>query len=109
MIDKHQHHQNKVRNSLYFDQDTKRLIEEKSAELRLSQKIQSGKASKDLSQKLDALLDAQGIIGSIGIMNIGMEDGGQSLMSRSIIIRGLINELHDEGIITQSEKELLND
>ena len=76
---------------------------------KLSQKINSGKASKDLSQKLDALLDAQGIIGSIGIMNIGMEDGGQSLMSRSIIIRGLINELHDEGIITQSEKELLND
>ena len=72
---------------------------------KLSQKIKSGKASKDLSQKLDA----QGIIGSIGIMNIGMEDGGQSLMSRSIIIRGLINELHDEGIITQSEKELLND
>ena len=76
---------------------------------KLSQKIKSGKASKDLSQKLDALLDAQGIIGSIGIMNIGMEDGGQSLMSRSIIIRGLINELHDEGIITQAEKELLND
>ena len=76
---------------------------------KLSQKIKSGKASKDLSQKLDALLDAQGIIGSIGIMNIGMEDGGQSLMSRSIIIRGLINELHEDGIITQSEKELLND
>ena len=38
---------------------------------KLSQKIKSGKASKDLSQKLDALLDAQGIIGSIGIMNIG--------------------------------------
>ena len=76
---------------------------------KLSQKIKIGKASKDLSQKLDALLDAQGIIGSIGIMNIGMEDGGQSLMSRSIIIRGLFNELHDEGIITQSEKELLND
>ena len=37
MFEKHQHHQNKVRNSLYFDQDTKRLIEEKSAELRLSQ------------------------------------------------------------------------
>ena len=37
MIEKHQQHQNKVRNSLYFDQDTKRLIEEKSAELRLSQ------------------------------------------------------------------------
>ena len=76
---------------------------------KLSHKIKSGKASKDLSQKLDALLDAQGIIGSIGIMNIGMEDGGQSLMSRSIIIRGLINELHEDGIITQSEKELLND
>ena len=76
---------------------------------KLSQKIKSGKSSKDCSQKLDALLDAQGIIGSIGIMNIGMEDGGQSLISRSIIIRGLINELHDEGIITQSEKELLND
>ena len=69
---------------------------------KLSQRIKYGKASKDLSQKLDALLDAQGIIGSIGIMNIGMEDGGQSLMSRSIIIRGLINELHEEGIITQS-------
>ena len=27
---------------------------------KLSQKIKSGKASKDLSQKLDALLDAQG-------------------------------------------------
>ena len=76
---------------------------------KLSQKIKSVKASKDLSQKLDALLDAQGIIGSIGIMNIGMEDKGQSLMSRSIIIRGLINELHEDGIITQSEKELLND
>ena len=76
---------------------------------KLSQKIKSGKASKDLSQKLDALLDARGIIGSIGIMNIGMEDGGQSLMSRSIIIHGLINELQDEGIITQSEKELLNE
>jgi len=37
-----------------------------------------------------------------------MEDKGQSLMSRSIIIRGLINELHEEEIITQSEKEMLN-
>ncbi len=53
---------------------------------KLSQNIKSGKASKDLSQKLDGLLDAQGIIGSIVIMNIGMEDGEQSLMSRSIII-----------------------
>ena len=76
---------------------------------KLSQKIQSGKASKDLSQKLDALLDAQGILGSIGIMNIGMEDKGQSLMSRSIIIRGLINELHEEGILTSKEKDLFND
>ena len=76
---------------------------------KLSNKIKEGKSSNQFNQKLDSLLDAQGILGSIGIMNIGMEDGGQSLMSRSIIIRGLINELHDEGIITQSEKELLND
>ena len=41
---------------------------------KLSQKIKSGKASKDLSQKLDVLLDAQGLLVSIGIMNIGMED-----------------------------------
>ena len=76
---------------------------------KLSQKIQNGKASKDLSQKLDALLDAQGIIGSIGIMNIAMEDKGQSLMSRSIIIRGLINELYDDNIITEKEKDLFNE
>ena len=76
---------------------------------KLSQKIKTGKSSKDLSQKLAALLDAQGILGSIGIMNIGMEDKGQSLMSRSVIIRGLINEIHEEEIITQSEKELLDD
>ena len=76
---------------------------------KLSNKIREGKSSEDLSQKLDLMLDAQGILGYIGIMNIAMEDKGQSLMSRSIIIRGLINELHDEGIITQSEKELLND
>ena len=76
---------------------------------KLSNKIKQGKSSKDLGQKLDSMLDAQGIRGSIGIMNIGMEDKGQSLMSRSVIIRGLINELYEEGIITQSEKELLND
>ena len=75
---------------------------------KLSQKIKTGKSSKDLSQKLDALLDAQGILGSFAIMNLGMEDKGQSLMSRSIIIRGLINELYEEEIITQSEKEMLN-
>ena len=76
---------------------------------KLSQKIQSGKSSKQFNEKLDAILDAQGILGSIGIMNIGMEDGGQSLMSRSIIIRGLINELHEEGILTSKEKDLFND
>ena len=37
MLEKLSEPQNKVRNSLYFDQETKRLIEEKSAELRLSQ------------------------------------------------------------------------
>ena len=42
-------------------------------------------------------------------MNIGMEDKGKSLLSRGVIIRGLINELYDEGIITQKEKELFND
>lgn len=76
---------------------------------KFSKKMQSGKALKDLSQKLDALLDAQGILGSIGIMNIGMEDKGQSLMSRSVIIRGLINELHEDGTITTKEKDLFND
>ena len=76
---------------------------------KLSQKIQSGKSSKQFNEKLDAILDAQGILGSIGIMNIGMEDKGQSLMSRSIIIRGLINELHEEGIFTTKEKDLFND
>ena len=76
---------------------------------KLSQKIQSGKSSKQFNEKLDAILDAQGILGSIGIMNIGMEDKGQSLMSRSIIIRGLINELHEDGTITTKEKDLFND
>ena len=76
---------------------------------KLSQKIQSGKSSKQFNEKLDAILDAQGILGSIGIMNIAMEDKGSSLMSRSIIIRGLINELHEEGTITSKEKDLFND
>ena len=76
---------------------------------KLSNKIKEGKSSKDMNQKLDSLLDAQGILGSIGIMNIAMEDKGSSLMSRSIIIRGLINELHEEGIITTKEKDLFND
>jgi hypothetical protein len=38
-----------------------------------------------------------------------MEDKGKSLLSRGVIIRGLINELYDEGIITQKEKELFYD
>ena len=76
---------------------------------KLSLKIKQGKSSKDMNQKLDSMLDAQGILGSIGIMNIAMEDKGQSLMSRSIIIRGLINELHDDNIITEKEKDLFNE
>ena len=71
--------------------------------------MMSGKSSNQFNQKLDSLLDAQGILGSIGIMNIAIEYKGSSLMSRSIIIRGLINELHEDRIITKSEKELLND
>jgi len=42
---------------------------------KLSQKIQSGKSSKQFNEKLDAILDAQGILGSIGIMNIGRRQG----------------------------------
>ena len=76
---------------------------------KLSNKIKQGKSSKDLGQKLDSMLDAQGILGSIGIMNIAMEDKGSSLMSKGIIIRGLINELHEDGIITTKEKDLFND
>ena len=76
---------------------------------KLSNKIKQGKSSKDLGQILDSMLDAQGILGSIGIMNIAMEDKGSSLMSRSIIIRGLINELHEDGTITTKEKDLFND
>ena len=76
---------------------------------KLSNKIKQGKSSKDMNQKLDSIMDAQGILGSIGIMNIAMEDKGQSLMSRSIIIRGLINELYDDNIITEKEKDLFNE
>ena len=76
---------------------------------KLSNKIKQGKSSKDMNQKLDSMLDAQGILGSIGIMNIAMEDKGSSLMSKGIIIRGLINELHEDGTITTKEKDLFND
>ena len=76
---------------------------------KLSNKIKQGKSSKDLGQKLDSMLDAQGILGSIGIMNIAIEGKGSSLMSKGIIIRGLINELHEDGTITTKEKDLFND
>ena len=76
---------------------------------KLSLKIKQGKSSKDMNQKLDSIMDAQGILGSIWIMNIAMEDKGSSLMSKGIIIRGLINELHEDGTITTKEKDLFND
>ena len=76
---------------------------------KLGSKVKQGISSTNANEKLDALLSAIGIVGSIGIMNIGMEDKGKSLLSRGVIIRGLINELYDDGIITQKEKELFND
>ena len=62
-----------------------------------------------MNWKLDSMLDAQGILDSTGIMNIAMEDKGSSLMSKGIIIRGLINELHEDGTITTKEKDIFND
>ena len=76
---------------------------------KLGTKVKQGISSTNANEKLDALLSAIGIVGSIGIMNIGMEDKGKSLLSRGVIIRGLINELYEEGIITQKEKDLFND
>ena len=76
---------------------------------KLSKKVTTGLSSTNTTEKLDAILSSLGIVGSIGIMNIGMEDKGKGLLSRGVIIRGLINELYDEGIITQKEKELFND
>ena len=76
---------------------------------KLGTKVKQGLSSTNANEKLDATLSALGIVGSIGIMNIGMEDKGKSLLSRGVIIRGLINELHDEGILTLKEKEMLND
>ena len=76
---------------------------------KLSKKVTTGLSSTNNTEKLDAILSSLGIVGSIGIMNIGMEDKGKSLLSRGVIIRGLINELYDDGIITQKEKELFND
>ena len=76
---------------------------------KLSKKVTTGLSSTNTTEKLDAILSSLGIVGSIGIMNIGMEDKGKSLLSRGVIIRGLINELYDDGILTQKEKELFND
>ena len=76
---------------------------------KLGSKVKQGISSTNANEKIDALLSAIGIVGSIGIMNIGMEDKGKSLLSRGVIIRGLINELYDDGILTQKEKELFND
>ena len=76
---------------------------------KLSRRVKEGLSANNTSEKLDAILGALGILGGIGIMNIGMEDKGKSLLSRGVIIRGLINELYDDGILTQKEKELFND
>jgi hypothetical protein len=76
---------------------------------KLSRKVKEGLSATNTSEKLDAILVGMGILGGIGIMNIGMEDKGKSLLSRGVIIRGLINELKDDGILTQKEKELFND
>ena len=76
---------------------------------KLSQKVKHGLSTTNATEKLDAILSATGIVGSIGVMNIAMEDGGKSLLSRGVIMRGLINELYDEGILTLKEKELFND
>ena len=76
---------------------------------KLSRKVKEGLSATNTSEKLDAILGGMGILGGIGIMNIGMEDKGKSLLSRGVIIRGLINELYDDGILTLKEKEMLND
>ena len=76
---------------------------------KLSRRVKEGLSTNNTSEKLDAILGALGILGGIGIMNIGMEDKGKSLLSRGVIIRGLINELKDDGILTQKEKKLFND
>ena len=76
---------------------------------KLSKKVTTGLSSTNTTEKLDAILSSLGIVRSIGIMNIGMEDKGKGLLSRGVIIRGLINELYDEGIINQKEKDLFND
>ena len=41
---------------------------------KLSKKVTTGLSSTNTTEKLDAILSALGIVESIGIMNIGMED-----------------------------------
>ena len=76
---------------------------------KLGTKVKQGFQTTNTTEKIDAILSVLGIVGSIGIMNIGMEDKGKSLLSRGVIMRGLINELYNEGILTLKEKELFND
>ena len=76
---------------------------------KLGTKVKQGLQTTNTTEKLDAILSALGIVGSIGVMNIAMEDKGKGLLSRGVIIRGLINELYDDGILTLKEKDLFND
>ena len=76
---------------------------------KLGNKVKNGLSATTTPEKLDAILSALGIVGSIGVMNIAMEDKGKSLLSKGVIMRGLINELYDDGILTLKEKEMLND
>ena len=76
---------------------------------KLSKRVTTGLSSTNATEKLDAILGALGIVGSIGVMNIAMEDKGKSLLSKGVIMRGLINELHDDGILTLKEMDMLND
>ena len=76
---------------------------------KLGNKVKNGLSATTPAEKLDAILSALGIVGSIGVMNIAMEDKGKSLLSKGVIMRGLINELYDDGILTQKEKDMLND
>ena len=76
---------------------------------KLSHKVKNGLSTTNATEKLDAILSALGVVGSIGVMNIAMEDKGKSLLSKGVIMRGLINELYDDGILTLKEKDMLND
>jgi hypothetical protein len=74
---------------------------------KLSRKVKEGLSATNTSEKLDAILGGMGILGGIGIMNIGMEDKGKSLLSRGVVLRGLINELKDDGIFNPKIKGII--